>query len=47
MKISNSVYLDFEGSVGDKVSIVIYVGVDRYVNEEVGSGYNEGVEIKL
>ena len=47
MNIGESVYLDFDRSVDDKVSIVIYVGVDRYVNEEVGSGYNEGVEIKL
>ena len=47
MNIGESVYLDFDRSVDDKVSIVIYVGVDRYVHEEVGSGYNEGVEIKL
>ena len=43
----NSVYWDVYIGVGDTVSIIVFVGLYRYVDAESGSGYGGGVEIKL
>ena len=45
MKISNSLYLDVDISVGTKVGIGNNCGVYSDVGDEVGSGDAEGVEL--